>query len=89
MVNPVFAQRKLREELAKAAKNAPPPPPAAKASKPKPPTVSKPVDPKVALETLPDQVLADRAKVLYGTDYDPEWDRDVLIAKLLEKGATA
>ncbi len=87
-MNPIFAQRRLREQMAKEAKKAPPAPPAAKAAK-KAPKATKPVEPKVALETLPDGVLATRAKTLYGTDFDPAWDRDKLIAKLLAKGATA
>jgi len=88
MVNPVFAQRKLRAEQAAKAKNAPPPPPEAKAVNRAPKAV-KPAEPKVALETLPDGELKAKAKILYGTDYDPAWDRDALIAKLLDKGATA
>lgn len=89
-MNPIFAQRRLREQLAKEAKAAPTPPPAAKAATPaRAPKVAKPVDPKIQLESLPDTDLALRAKTVYGTEFDPAWDRDTLISKLLEKGATA
>ncbi len=90
MANPIFAQRRLREQMAAEAAKRPPAPPAAKpAHAEKAKLVEKAVDPKVQLEALPDKDLALRAKTLYGTDYDPAWDRDTLIQKLLDKGATA
>jgi len=85
--NPIIRQRELAALAAAKAKSAPPPPPpsAGQAA----PKVTKPVNPKIALDTLPDKDLKERAKVLYGLDYDPTWNREQLIEKLLDKGATA
>lgn len=95
--NPIIVQRELRAQAAAEAakaKAAAPKVPAALADllskkvetpdAPKAPTAAK-----ESFETLPDSELADRAKTVYGKDFDSKWDRDTLIQKLLDKGATA
>lgn len=93
--NPIIAQRALKAALeAEKAKNSPPPAPKPETPEvPEVPVVSEvPTVSKVdadSLEILPDAELRDRAKTLYGTLYDPSWDRDALIEKLVLKGVKA
>lgn len=87
--NPIIVQRELAAKQAAAAKLAPPPPPMPDVAGDKAEKAVKPVDPRVGLETLPDVDLKERCKTLFGTDWDPDWDRDTMITKLLEKGAQA
>jgi hypothetical protein len=87
MPNPIFAQRALKAQLAAEAAAKPPAPPAPPVTDDAPttaPAAVRPADPRLVLETFPDDDLHDKASVL--DDYDPDWDRETVITRLLEAG---